>query len=271
MLNPLRDKGLLWPTLFTLAGVAALSGLGTWQIQRKAWKDQLIQIIKVRSTAAPLPPEAWRELQCERSDRAGLRRSCDYTAVRLRGTFDHSGERHVFASNSRRQGGIGGPGFWIFTRFWLPDRKTWTLVNRGFVPHDLKDPAKRADGQLAGEVQIVGLIRTGEARRWFHGKNNERANIWYVRDPLELLNAAKTAARPGADRQATGGAPDTFAHYVDQVAPVPPGGLPLPVAATIALPNRHLDYAITWYGLAATLIVVYAASSWSRLNTAPFA
>jgi surfeit locus 1 family protein len=274
MPNPLSEKGLLWPTLFTLAGLALLIGLGTWQIQRKAWKDELIQTIKVRSTEAPLPPEAWSELQCERSDRVGLTRSCDYRAVRLRGTFDHASERHVFASISRHQGGVGGPGYWIFTPFLLPDRKTWTLVNRGFVPHDLKDPAKRADGQLAGEVEIVGLIRTGEVRRWFDGENDERADIWYVRDPLELLDATKTAARPGVDRGATVGAPDPLAFYVDQVAPVPRGGLPLPLAATIDLPNRHLEYAITWYGLAATLIVVYAASSWSRLNrprAAPFA
>jgi cytochrome oxidase assembly protein ShyY1 len=71
MLKRLREQGLFWPTLFTLAGVAALIGVGNWQIQRKAWKDQLIQTIKVRSTAAPLPPEAWRELQCERSDWVG--------------------------------------------------------------------------------------------------------------------------------------------------------------------------------------------------------
>jgi surfeit locus 1 family protein len=163
MLKPLREKGLLWPTLFTLASLALLIGLGTWQIQRKAWKDELIQTIKVRSTAAPLPPEAWSQLQCERSDRVGLKRSCDYTAVRLRGTFDHASERHVFASNSRQQGAIGGPGYWIFTPFRLSDHQSWTLVNRGFVPQDRKDPATRADAQLAGEVEIVGLSGPGKS------------------------------------------------------------------------------------------------------------
>jgi cytochrome oxidase assembly protein ShyY1 len=95
-----------------------------------------------------------------------------------------------------------------------------------------------------------------------------------VRDPSELLHTAKTEARLGVNHRASGGAPDALAFYVDQLAPVPRGGLPLPVAATIELPNRHLEYAIAWYGLAATLIVVYAASNWSRLTgprTAPFA
>jgi surfeit locus 1 family protein len=263
MLMLLRGKRLLWPTLFSLTGLAVLSGLGTWQMQRKAWKEELIQTIQARSAAAPLPPETWRELRCERADRVGLARSCDYTAVRLRGRFDHANERHVFANIPGQQSGVGGPGYWIFTPFWLPDQKGWTLIDRGFVPHDRKDAAKREEGQLAGEVEIVGLIRTAQVRGWFAGKNDKAGNVWYVRDPFELLEAGKATAPFGSNRR-TGGPPDPLVFYIDQVAPVPKGGLPLPFAARVELPNRHLQYAITWYGLAATLIGVYLAFAWSR-------
>jgi cytochrome oxidase assembly protein ShyY1 len=88
----------------------------------------------------------------------------------------------------------------------------------------------------------------------------------YVRDPFELLEAAKTAGRFIVNRRAAGGGPDPLAFYVEQMAPVPMGGLPHPVAATIDLSNRHVVYAITWYGFAATLLVVYVAYCLSRLN-----
>jgi surfeit locus 1 family protein len=264
MLMLLRGKRLLWPTLFSLTGLAVLSGLGTWQMQRKAWKEELIQMIQARSAAAPLPPETWRELRCERADRVGLARSCDYTAVWLRGRFDHASERHVFASIPRQQGGMGRWGYWIFTPFWLPHHEGWTLINRGFVPHDRKDAATRVEGQLAGEIEIVGLLRTAQARGWFDGKNDKAGNVWYVRDPFELLEARKAIASFDLNWRATGGPPDPLVFYIDQVAPVPKGGLPLPLAARGALPNRHLQYAITWYGLAATLMGVYLAFAWSR-------
>jgi len=262
----LRDNGLLWPTMFTLSGLAVFIGLGTWQMQRKAWKEELIQTIQERSAGEPLAPEAWLKLQCQRADRAGLAASCDYTPVRLRGRFDHANERHVFAGSPRQPSGVGGPGYWIFTPFWLPDHKRGIFVNRGFVPHDRKDAATRAEGQLAGEVEIVGLVRTAQVRGLFDGRNNEAGNIWYVRDPTEFLQATHATVPFGLDQTTTGGPPDPRAFYIDQVAPVPTGGLPFPQAPTIELPNRHFEYAITWYSLAATLAGVYLAFARSRLK-----
>jgi surfeit locus 1 family protein len=263
-------KGILWPTLFTLAGVTVLIGLGTWQMQRRAWKDELIRTIRARTTAEPMPPSAWLELHCQRADRVGLARSCDYTPVRLRGRFDHANERHVFTGLSGQQGGMDGPGYWIFTPFWLAEHTGWTLVNRGFVPQDRREATKREDGQLPGEVEIVGVIRTAQVRRWFDGKNDRASNVWYVRDPFELLEAGRPTS--AWDWRPLGG-PDPLSFYIDQVTPVPNGGLPLPLAPRVEVPNRHLQYAITWYGLAAALIGVYLASAWSRLKgsrSAPF-
>ena len=266
MLKLQRNKRLLWPTLFTLTALAVLIGLGNWQMQRKVWKEELIRTINQRSTGVPLPSEAWLELPCERSDRVGIVRSCDYTAVRLRGHFDHASERHVFASIPGQHSGVGGVGYWIFTPFRLTGLEGRTVVNRGFVPHERKDAATRAEGQVVGEVEIVGLFRTAEVRGWFDGKNDEAGNVWYVRDPTELFAAWKADAPPGLSRRGVGGLPDPLVFYIDQLAPVPRGGLPLPIAPRVDLPNRHLEYAITWYGLAATLIGVYVAFATSRLR-----
>ena len=53
MLARFRAAGLVWPTLFSLAALAVLIGLGTWQMQRKAWKDEVVSTLERRTLAAP--------------------------------------------------------------------------------------------------------------------------------------------------------------------------------------------------------------------------
>ena len=137
-------------------------------------------------------------------------------------------------------------------------------VNRGFVPEANKDSQTRREGQIAGEVEIIGQIRSAEQRGTFTGDNNPEANVWFLRDPQELLPASGAAA--GELERWQGPGPSGLAFYVDQIAPTPPGGLPAPRPSRIELPNRHLEYALTWWGLAVTLIGVYAAFVIGRLR-----
>src|SRR5690606_38074585 len=105
-----RWKGLVVLTIATLAALAVLIALGNWQWQRKAWKEELIATIDARASADPLPPEHWSALTCRSMHEVGLADSCEFTTVRLVGSFDHSGERHVFA-NAPRGSSPGGPGY----------------------------------------------------------------------------------------------------------------------------------------------------------------
>ena len=62
MLHRLTRAGLIWPTALSLVGLAVLIGLGTWQLQRKQWKDQLIAKIAARVAASPVTstsPGSW--------------------------------------------------------------------------------------------------------------------------------------------------------------------------------------------------------------------
>jgi surfeit locus 1 family protein len=257
LLTHMRDRGLALPLAATLAGLVILLALGSWQLQRRAWKEELIATMEARSAVAPLPPEAWSRLRCRPEREVGLEASCDYMTIRLRGTFDHGRERHVFISVPRQSSGIGGPGFWVFTPLRLEGGGAEVYVNRGFVPETHKAPERRAAGQVGGAIEVTGLIRSAEPRGRFSGINDVRANIWYVRAPREFVGPDTTLP----DRRQ---GPDPGDFYIDQTSPAPAGGLPLPLAGTLVLPNRHLEYALTWYGLAATLLAVFAAYARSR-------
>lgn len=268
MLARLRDARLLWPAVMTLGGVLLGLALGTWQLQRRAWKTELIATIEARTGIAALPPQAWGNLKCRTVQDVGLELSCEYMKVTLRGTWDHARERHVFISVPKQANGIGGPGYWVFTPlvFSAKDRDEVT-INRGFVPAGAKDTALRAAGQSSGPVDVTGLLRSAEPRTKFSGQNDEARNIWYVRSPREFLGQDFIDKVSPVAKAAAVAGPDPGEFYIDQTSPAPPGGLPLPLVGKIELPNRHLEYALTWFGLAATLLavfVVYARTATAR-------
>ncbi len=252
-----RDRlaGLLIPMIAMLCALALLLGLGTWQWNRKAWKEDLVATIAARSAATPIDAAAFAALQCAPVEVVGLARACDYTAVRLTGTFDVALERHIYTGIDKPAGGgVSGQGFWIMTPFQIAGGGPVIAVNRGFVPETRKEVSSRADGQLSGEVSMTGLIRSAELRATFTGANDPAKNMWYARDPAEVFPAIGPVKinRPQI--------------YLDLQMPVPPGGLPQPTAGRINIPNRHLEYALTWWALAATLLGVFGAFAIGRLK-----
>ena len=233
-----RRRGLLGPAVFTAVGLALLIGLGTWQLERKAWKEALIASIEQRIAAAPIAlpsPERW----------ASLRQADDeFTRVGFRAQFENAQEALVYASGTALRPDVSGPGYWVFTPARLAAGAR-VVVNRGFVPEANRDPATRAAGQISGPVDMVGVLRWPERASWFTPAGEPARNLWFARDHLAI------AASKGW------GAVAPF--YVEQEAPPVPGGLPRVGRLVVALPNNHLQYALTWYGLAAVLVAVFAA------------
>lgn len=237
--------GLFMPAVLTFA---VLIALGTWQLQRKTWKEDLIASLTERLGAPPqaLPPTAdWGKLDRARDE---------YRRVRFKATFDNGREGLVFAAASAFRPDVSGPGYWVFT----PARRIdgaddgvavlgIVMVNRGFVPDGRRNPASRAAGQVSQPVEITGVMRWPDERHWFTPADDPSHNLWFSRDPAGIATAK------GLD-------PKTLApFYVEQEAPAPPGGLPQPGQFVVALPNNHLQYALTWYGLAAVLAGVFGA------------
>jgi surfeit locus 1 family protein len=242
MLQRLRRAGLIWPTALSVAGLAVLIGLGTWQLQRKQWKDQLIARIAARIAASPVPLSQAQQTWLAGGD-------IEYLHVTARGRLHHDKERYLYAPAK------SGLGWHVYTPLeWAPSQVVW--INRGFVPDERKHPASRREGQLPGEVEVTGLVRVPHGTGLFTPANDVAHNLWYWPD------AAAMHASAFADTAMRG-----LAFTVDADArPEPPGGLPRGGVTRLDLPNRHLEYALTWYGLALTLIGVYAAFAASRLR-----
>jgi surfeit locus 1 family protein len=242
----LRKARLLWPTLAALAGLAVLLGLGAWQLERKRWKEDVIAKIAARVHADPVPLALVL-------GRAKDKYDLEYTHVTVRGRFHHDKERYLYAPTS------AGLGWHVYTP--LETAQGGLLwVNRGRVPDSRKASATRAEGQLGGEVEVRGLVRWPAGPGLFAAQNDPTRNVWYWPD-LSAMSQSAFAGRPQAAK--------AIALVIDADAqPAPPGGLPRGGVTRLNLPNRHLEYALTWYGLAATLAGVYLAFAISRLRTA---
>ncbi|MET3520684.1 SURF1 family protein [Mesorhizobium abyssinicae] len=213
-----------------MALFAVLIGLGTWQVQRLHWKEGLLQTIDQRTHSAPRPLAELEKQFVATGD-------VDYTPVTVTGTFLHQGERHFFATWE------GASGFDVFTPLQLDDGR-FVLVNRGFVPYDLKDAAKRPQGEVAGKVTIAGLARNPLAGKpsMMLPDNDVQKNIFYWKDRDAMAASAGLPAGAGL-----------VPFFIDADKTPNPGGLPVGGVTIIDLPNSHLQYAVTWYGLAAAL------------------
>ena len=237
-----RAKRFVFAFGAVLAFLALLS-LGTWQVYRLQWKEALLQSIHSRLASPPLPLEAIEKRHAQDGD-------VDYWPVTVAGGFEHRNERHFFATHR------GASGYYIYTPLRLADGRV-IFVNRGFVPFERKEPATRAEGQVAGQVTITGLARSRLAGKpsWVVPENDPGANIYYWKDLDDM-------ARQGGYRVDG----EVVPFFVDANDAPNPGGLPVGGVTIIDLPNNHLQYAVTWYGLAAALAGVFAF--WQRRQRA---
>ena len=242
---PAAGSRVRFALLFVLfaGALAVLVGLGTWQVQRLAWKEALLATIDARIHADPLPLD----------EVASRYPEIEYVPVTATGRFDHAAERHVFTTWE------GESGYDVFTPLLLGENRA-VLVNRGFVPFDRKDPATRADGQVGGEVTVTGLARRGLAEKpfWVVPDNDPAKNVFYWKDVRAMRETS------GLDP-----AIDVLPFVVDAGDAVNPGGLPVGGTTLIDLPNNHLQYAVTWYGLALALCGVFGYRLWSLRKRTP--
>ena len=206
-----------------VAFTVIFAALGAWQVQRRAWKLDLIARVEQRLHAAPVPPPGLAQW-------AGLSQDRDaYRRVRLTGVYDHGREVLTQAVTEL------GPGFWVMTPLRTEQGFT-VVVNRGFVPAALKSPAARAAARAPGPVTVVGLLRLSEPGGGFLRANRPDAGRWYSRDVQAIGRAEGIASL----------AP----YFVDADATANPGGWPRGGLTVVRFPNSHLIYALTWFGLA---------------------
>ena len=222
-------RPLLWPTVFTVPVLLLLLGLGSWQIERLIWKRDLIAQRQAALAAAPTAaPGSLQEA-----------REMEFRHVIDNGDYLHGKEIFLGATSE-----AGRSGYQVLTPLQEAGGRV-VFINRGFIPVELKDPAKRAAGQVAGPVRVQGLLRLPPAKKpvWFLPDNRPDLNYWFWVDLPEMAAADKL------DHVAP--------FYIDADASPNPGGWPKGGVTRLELPNNHLQYAFTWFSLAVALIVVY--------------
>lgn len=216
----------LWATVFAVPAVLMMVGLGVWQLERRAWKHDVIAARKAR-VDAPI-------MALGTAIRLGRD---EYRRVRVKGRFRHDRETFLGARSFR-----GNAGYYLFTPFALASGGE-ILVNRGWIPLSRKDAILRGQGQTEGEVSVVAHIRGAVPVNPFAPDNQPETNFWFWVDPPAMAKHL--------------GIKDAKPWYLQIASPTPKGGWPRPVPVRVEARDAHLQYAITWFSLALTLIVIY--------------
>lgn len=224
-----RFRVSLWMTVFAIPSLVILVGLGVWQLQRLEWKENLIadRLERMSAPAVELravPDAGWRAFELR--------------AVRARGVYVHEKSLEITSRTNN-----GRPGVHVITPLALSDGSGTVLVNRGWAPPDReRNPAefRRPDGV----VLVEGFLRAGAKTSAWVPENEPANDIWFYADaPAMAESRGLSNAKP----------------YVVELAPgAAAGGVyPIPGQTITAVRNNHLQYAVTWFGLAATLVVIY--------------
>ena len=231
--------------VFTLAMVALFVGLGLWQLQRRTEKHVLIAALTERLAAEPaaLPPSSqWSALTPDADE---------FRRVRFTATYQSRLNAMVYGAGSAIRPDISGPGTWAFLPARLPNGEI-VAVNAGFVPNAMQDPDRqdRAVSRLITNqpVTLTGYIRFPEAASLMTPAKNRTKRLWFNRDQLAMAQTL------GWDKVAP--------FYIDLELPVPPSGVPKPGPLEVHLKDDHMQYAITWFGLAGAVVIAFAV--WLR-------
>jgi len=228
---PRPGLALVWAGLGAALLFLGFVALGVWQVQRLAWKTELIAQVEARVHAAPVAapgPQAWSEVS---------READQYRRVTVRGVFRHDRETLVQAVTET------GSGFWVMTPL-VSDEGFTVLINRGFVTPERRSPADRSRGQVTGPQTVTGLLRMTEPRGGFLRANDAAQDRWYSRDVAAISEAR--------------GLTDAAPYFIDADSAANPDGWPRGGLTVVTFPNSHLVYALTWFGMALLTLVGYA-------------
>ena len=226
--------------LFTLLMITLFAGLGMWQLQRRVEKHALIAALTERLAAAPVPlslPSQWADLTAGRDE---------FRRVSFIATYQRAPDAMVYSSGSAVREDLSGPGTWAFLPARLASGET-IVINAGFVENTMQDRAveDRAIAKLVTGTPIVlsGYLRFPETAGLFTPAENSQKRLWFARDMPAMAHAL--------------GWGNVAPFYIDLETPVPASGIPKPGPLVVHLKDDHLQYAVTWFALAASVMIAF--------------
>lgn len=204
-------KRLILPLVFGIVGTAILVSLGNWQMRRMAEKEAFLAAIDARIGDAPVAIPA-------SPDPVGDK----FLAARVTGRLTQE-ELHFLVSVKKV-----GAGYRIVSAF-ETDEGRRVMVDRGFVP----TPDKEAPRHV-GPATVTGNLHWPDERDSYTPENDVAGNIWFAREVPQMAEALGT---------------EPILIIAREVSENDPGVTPLPLDSS-GIPNDHLEYVVTWYGLA---------------------
>ena len=235
-----RRRGIAGFGIFTIVMVALFVGLGVWQLQRRVEKHALIAALTERLAAAPgaLPsPSQWSRLTPARDE---------FRRVRFTATYQPGPDAMVYSSGSAVREDISGPGTWAFLPARLAGGET-IVINSGFVSNTMQDRGQqdRAVTPLITNepVTLTGYMRFPETAGMLTPPENPAKRLWFTRDHLAMARSL--------------GWGNVAPFYIDLEQPVPANGIPKPGPLEVHLKDDHMQYAITWFGLAGAVVIAF--------------
>jgi surfeit locus 1 family protein len=228
-----------YPTLIFLIMLAVLIGLGTWQIQRLHWKENLIANINQRIHQTPVDISTITDPD-----------HSEYQPVQATGLLQHDMELYLLAISTKGEGG-----YHVLTPLQLDDGR-YLLVDRGWVPYDRgRGPGVRGQEENIfrpiGPVTITGILRLPH-HGWLQPANRPDENQWSWVDLPAMAKATHI--------------PELAPFYLEADAASNSEEYPVGGQTIVDLPNNHLSYAITWYGLALALVIIYGVSGFRKVS-----
>jgi cytochrome oxidase assembly protein ShyY1 len=228
-----------------LVMVVLCIGLGVWQLQRRAAKHELIAALteRVAAAPAPLPPQGqWPALTPEHDE---------FRRVTFTATYAKLPDAMVYSAGSAVREDVSGPGTWAFLPARLPSGET-VVIDAGFVANTMQERSvqdRQVDKLVTGAPLILtGYLRFPEAAGMLTAAENRDKRLWFTRDHLAMARAL--------------GWGEVAPFYIDLESPVPDNGIPKPGPLSPHLRDEHMQYALTWFSLAAALMIAFAV--WTR-------
>ncbi len=223
-------KPMLWPSIFSILIFAMLISFGTWQVKRLFWKEALIQDYLMQSKSNPITVP--NEL-----DKSSIN---EFKSIMILGSFMHDNEIYITGKTYE-----GNAGFHVVTPFKMENNKL-VLINRGWVSESYKNPDKRKFSLTKGLVKLKGIIRHPQQKGYFVPENDGKNGFWFTIIPEQIFDHINITSNPIIDN-----------YYIDALRISKKLTLPIGVDGEPKFRNQHLSYAITWYGLALSLLFVY--------------
>lgn len=230
MTTSIASRGRVLPTLMTAVIIAGLVALGLWQLERRDEKHALMAALTERLAAAPvaLPERArWSALNRERDE---------FRRVTFTATFKPA-PAEVYTSGSALRADVTGVGRFVFQPAVTPQGET-VVIDRGFVPE-----GAAAQAPPTAPVTLTGYLRFPESPGWLTPAPDAGKRLWFARDHLAMSQTLDWG--------------EVAPFYIDLESSAPTSGLPRPGPLAVHLRDDHLQYAITWFGLAAAVLIAF--------------